>query len=170
MLPDRHVEERLGLAYVMAIASNAGFICQAYEQDFGLDGFICDVQYKASRRGYRNSSFGIDFQLKSTVNAIFRDEYILYDLEMKNYLDLIEDGAGRDRILILYILPKDRNEWIITDKDKTVLKKTAYWCSLKGYPEVDNKATVRIKIPYSQQLTTATLQQMMSKIRGGATL
>lgn len=170
MLPDTHVKEKLSLSYVMALAANAGFICQRYEEDFGLDGFIVDVKYQPHRKGYRNSSFGVDFQLKATVNAIPKGGYFLYDLEAKNYFDLIEDDIGRERILILYILPKDRNEWLVAETDKTVVKRAAYWCSLKGQPRVNNKKTVRIRIPYSQQLTSFSLQEIMNRIKGGAPL
>jgi hypothetical protein len=170
MLPDTHIKERLSLSYIMAISANAGLSCQSIDEDFGMDGSICEVRYNLKRKAYRYSSFGLDFQLKATVNAIPKSGFFIYDLEVKNYLDLIDEEVGRERILILYILPKNRDKWVNVGKSETRLEKAAYWCSLRGYPEVNNKAKVRIKIPESQQLTTDSLNNLFMKIKGGCSL
>lgn len=85
-------------------------------------------------------------------------------------LHLIDEETGKERILILYILPKDRERWIETDNEKTTLRKAAYWCSLKGCPKVSNKNKVRIKIPEKNLLTCDTLVDLIDKVKGGCAL
>lgn len=170
MLPDTHIKERISLSYIKILSAKAGFVCQEYNEDFGMDGSICEVKYKKGRKAYRTTGFGLDFQLKATVNAIPKKGLFLYDLEVKNYADLIEKNVGRERVLILYILPRERSQWVQTDIEKTILRKAAYWCSLKGFPEVENKEKVRIKIPEKNLLTSEVLIELINKVKGGCVL
>lgn len=170
MLPDTHIKERISLSHIKILTANAGFAFQEHDEDFGIDGSICEVIYKTKRRPYSSTGFGLDFQLKATVNAIPKAGFFLYDLEVKNYLDLIEKNVGRERILILYILPRDRSQWVEIDAEKTILRKAAYWCSLKGLPEVKNKEKVRIKIPEKNLLTSEVLIELINKVKGGCVL
>lgn len=170
MLPDAHIKSRLSISYVRALVADAGYTFKEYDEDFGMDGGICDVEYKPDRRAYRETGFGLDFQLKATVNAIPKEGIFFYDLEVKNYLDLIEKNVGRERILILYILPRDRKRWINVQTDKTIVEKAAYWCSLKGKPEVSNKSKVRIRIPESNLLTAEVIIDLLNKVKGGCSI
>lgn len=170
MLPDTHIKEQISLSHIKTLSANAGFVCQKNDEDFGMDGSICEVEYKKRRKAYRVTGFGLDFQLKATVNAVPKKGLFLYDLEVKNYLDLIETNVGRDRILILYILPRERSQWVESDAEKTILRKAAYWCSLKGFPEVKNKEKVRIKIPEKNLLTSEVLVELIDKVKGGYAL
>ena len=51
-------------------------------------------------------------QLKATTNIVPKNGKIYYDLEVKNYNDLIRENIGTQRILILYAMPKDRDLWL----------------------------------------------------------
>lgn len=170
MLPDTHIKEQISLSHIKILSANAGFAFQEYNEDFGMDGSICEIKYKKERKAYRTTGFCLDFQLKATVNAIPKKGLFLYDLEVKNYIDLIEKNIGKERILILYILPRDRSQWVEIDAEKTILRKAAYWCSLKGFPEVKNKEKVRIKIPKKNLLTSEVLIELINKVKGGCVL
>ena len=167
---EAHIKEELSKSYASAISAAAGINCQFYGRDYGQDGVFLDVKYYAERKSYRQTGFAIDFQLKATVNATAKNGLFLYDLEKKNYLDLIDTGVGRVRILLLYILPKDKNEWLNVTSSETVLKRCAYWCSLRGLPVVNNKEKVRIKIPASQMLTVEELKRLMENVKSGGVL
>lgn len=167
---ETHIKEELSKSFANVVSATAGVNCQFYDRDYGQDGSFEDVKYYKDRKSYRQTGFGIDFQLKSTVNATAKDGFYIYDLEMKNYLDLIETKVGRPRILILYILSKEKEEWLKVTNSETILKKCAYWCSLRGLPSVNNKKKVRIKIPESQLLTAEELKRLMETVKGGKVL
>lgn len=167
---ETHIKEELSKSYVSAVSAAAGINCTFYGRDYGQDGIFEDVTYFPDRKSYRQTGFGIDFQLKATVNATSKNGYYIYDLEVKNYLDLIDIKVGKPRILVLYILPEEKDEWVKVTTSETILKKCAYWCSLRGLPWVKNKETVRIRIPESQLFTVEELKRLMEKVKGGEAL
>lgn len=167
---EAHIKEELSVSYTKAISASAGMTCEIRNRDYGMDGSINDITYSPSKKMYRESGFAIDFQLKSTVTAEIIDEKVVYDLEIKNYRDLIESSVGRQRILILYVLPEKREEWVTVSKDSTILKKCAYWCSLRGLPDVDNSSRIRIKIPVNQLLTSEELVRIMDLVKEGGVI
>ena len=164
------IKEQISTAFVQALASDAGKICIFSGKDYGLDGRFKDIDYDAYRRRYSENGFGIDFQVKASINVKAKGGFIIYDLEVKNYLDLINAKVGTPRILILYDMPRDRNEWVSIDTNSIVLKKCAWWCSLKGLPQVNNHSKIRIKIPDNQLLTSAALNCLMDKVKKGVGL
>lgn len=166
-MTEEHKKECLGAAYTRVVVSNAGFNICVSEHDYGFDGKILDVEYDEEYRRHSESGFQIDFQLKSTVCYEIKDNLIIYDIEVKNYRDLIKTNPGNPRILILYLMPQEKKEWVVSDKDKMILKHGAWWCSLKGMPEIKNKDRKRIKIPIENFLSVDALINMMKRVKEG---
>ncbi|KAF5047287.1 hypothetical protein DSECCO2_461980 [anaerobic digester metagenome] len=173
--------EGVSRGYVEAIASQAGLGYSKPEFDYGVDGTFSDITIREDGRRFDNG-YKIDFQLKSTGNFKINKDEVIYDLEVKNYNDLIEDKVGTQRILILYLMPKEEeiNNWIIvneettTNIDKSIEYKyntafnyCAWWYSLRGKPKRKNKDRVRIKIPRNQILTKDSLKSLMEKVKEG---
>lgn len=169
-MTDEHIKEELSFAYTQAISAYAGMGCEQRRRDYGIDGSIKDIKYSIVRKRFAESGYSIDFQLKSTVNAKIKNGIILYDLEVKNYKDLIDTEVGTPRILILYCLPKEKNRWVEVLNDELKLRKCAYWCSLRGWPDVTNKQRVRIKFSESQKFTSDELIRLMDLVKGGVAL
>lgn len=169
-MTEQHIKEELSFAYTQAISAYAGMKCEQRTKDYGIDGSIHDIKYYKARKRYGESGFSIDFQLKATVNAKIVRGIIKYDLEVKNYRDLIDTEVGNPRILILYCLPREKEEWVNILNDELKLRKCAYWCSLRGYPDVANKERIRIAFPDTQRFTTDELIRLMGLVKGGAAL
>jgi len=167
-LPITLKKEALGEAYVRAVVAKAGYNYGGYNHDFGIDGIIKDV--KEIRGGYRDTGFGIDFQLKSTWDVTFENGELVYDLEVKNYNDLVSWEGGNPAVLILFVMPKDENLWLDFSNEQLVIRQCAWWCSLKGLPLVDNEHTKRIRIPESQVFSPAELERLMAEVRRCGTL
>lgn len=170
LLTEQVIKEQLSRAYTESISAYAGIMCSKPQYDYGIDGTFQDVEYDAVYKRYSETGFGIDFQLKASVNVTNKKGYIIYDLEVKNYRDLIKTKIGTPRILILYSLPRDRSTWIEHLSDGMIMRKCAWWCSLKGMNDVNNKEKIRITIPENQILTSSELIRLMSKVKGGADL
>ena len=95
-MTNESIKEQLSLAFVKAIAANAGIIMKEYKVDYGLDGGFCDVDIYEDSEGhkrYYETGFGIDFQLKSTTNIRLERGFLVYDLEAKNYNDLVRNNV-----------------------------------------------------------------------------
>lgn len=169
MIPIEQVKERISFAYVMLLAAQSGMTISKSDQDFGIDGTIKEVKKRGDR--YVESYFGFDFQLKATETIEYtEDGNIKYDLSVKNYNDLIDEEVLLPRILILFSLPRNKDEWLNVQETHTIVKNCAWWCSLKGEPESKNKNTVRIIIPKNQVLTPEKIIDLINRIKGGEEL
>lgn len=69
-----------------------------------------------------------------------------YPLPVKNYNDLRKSTLYVPRILIVVHVPSDPAEWIVSDPDKMVVKRCAYWVSLAGAEAITNTSTVSVTI------------------------
>lgn len=166
-MTEEHIKEGIGTAYTEAVASYAGFNIVVSKHDYGIDGKFIDVEYDNEYKRYSDSGFLIDFQLKSTVKYEIDNGYIIYDLEVKNYRDLIKTNVGNPRILVLYLMPRERSEWLLNDDNGLTLKKGAWWYSLRGKPNVNNDHRVRIKIPITNFFCADALTSMMERVKEG---
>lgn len=167
-ITEQHRKEDLGQAYVSAVIAKAGYNISHDRHDDYHDGTIKEV---ACFNGhFFPTGFGINYQLKSTCDVIFQGEHILYDLESKNYNELVRETTMFPSILILFVLPKDEHEWLTVSCDELVIRKCAWWYSLVGLPPTDNTASKRICVPQNQILTPDSLIKLMEKVKGAEKL
>ena len=164
----QHQKEALSQAYVRAVIAKAGFNFGKTDFDYGIDGTIKDVINRNGR--YVDSCFGINFQLKSSCNVTFENGFVIYDLESKNYNDLVVESSTLPNILILLALPPNSDEWLEVTAEQLVMRKCAGWCSLEGREPTTNQATKRITIPDCQIFSPEALVDLMKKVKGGEKL
>ena len=167
MLTDQHIAEALSRAYVRAIAGRAGLNLAIREYDYGVDGSFDEVVVRQNRRV--ESGFSLSFQLKASTLWQLDFTYIIYDLEVKTYNDLILRRSIKTAtpcILILLALPADSTHWIICDESELRLQGTCYWEYLSGNPS-GNRSSVRIRIPRSQRLTPESLLTLIGNVKTG---
>lgn len=105
----RHQKEALSQAYICAVIAKAGFNFGKTDFDYGIDGTTKDIINRNER--YVDSCFGINFQLKSSCDVTFENGFVIYDLECKNYNDLVVESSTLSNILILLALPPNSDEW-----------------------------------------------------------
>lgn len=164
-LIEEHIKEGISKAYVQAIAHYTGLNFETPEYDYGIDGTFSGVRIRDNRRvsnGYR-----LDFQLKASINVNIEEEEIKYALEAKNYNDLVDTEICTPRILIVYKLPKDKNEWINISENGTVFKDCAWWCYLYGEKPTSNKEKITIRIPKDQIFNEHSLKELMRNVEEG---
>lgn len=167
-ITEEHIKEGLSVAAVRALAHASGLNLKEYNYDYGLDGSFSGIK----RRGNRLVSNGVslDFQLKASINVEIEDKFVKYNLEAKTYNDLVDTEIGTPRILILYKLPKDRNEWLKIDTEQILLKGCVWWCSFFGETPTENNQRKTIRIPKNQILTIESLKDLMKKVTRGESL
>ena len=150
------IQKQLSQAYVRAVVYNAGFSLSSPEEDYyGIDGTIDDP----TRRGVNR----IDFQLKSTTNYEIRDGAIVYDLRVEDYNRLIRDDDV-PRVLILYLMPDDRDEWLAQGPEQLCLRECAFWHSLMGEPRSPNVSHKRVFVPQGNVFSRDGLQDMFRRL------
>jgi hypothetical protein len=156
----QHIQERLCAAYVEAVAGVAGVnLAATRRNDYGIDGTFQPVVVRGSRRV--ESGFPIDFQAKATIDWQFRDNAVVYDLEVKTYNDLVTRHPAASRcVLVLLCLPRDRRDWILAVEEWMLLRRCCYWLFVEGAVS-ENSETQRVFIPRANLLTGATLCKLL---------
>ncbi|MGA3132484.1 MAG: DUF4365 domain-containing protein [Terracidiphilus sp.] len=157
-----HQQERFGDAFLLAVASVAG--CAYAKPETDNDSIDWTLSCKLSRRPK------IDVQIKTTLFDGEFAEMIPYPLKKKNYNDLILTDVLTPRILVLVAVPREIDSWLTVTQEQLVLKRSAYWVSLAGFPESENETTVTVHVSTSQPFTVDGLCRMMHQINEEGTL
>jgi Domain of unknown function (DUF4365) len=165
LFPRQTVEELLSVAHVQAVAASAGVSIATYDKDFGIDGHFRAISVVGIRR-FPNG-YGLDYQLKASINCEIGEFYVKYDLESKTYNDLIRREQSQSNtpcILLLKALPAEQGNWINADQTGLFLSGPCYWMYLQGEPS-SNKESVRIRIPKTNLFTPTALLRLLDAIR-----
>ena len=121
MLTTNAIEECLSIAYVHAVAGQAGVGLCFPHQDNGIDGTFRLVLEMGAKRIQGGAP--LDFQLKATKNCIVSSTEILYDLDAESYKKLIfsRSHGGTPIVLLILALPKDTSDWLQHSEDQLIL-------------------------------------------------
>jgi hypothetical protein len=166
-MTEEQIKAAISQHFVQIIASRGGFKCAKPETDHGCDLTITKVatRQQAGRVRYIDSGYFVDIQLKCTCEAqvIRTDADIAYDLEVKNYNDLIhrrDSGALTPLILVLLVLPDEPAEWLTVTADNMIVRRAAYWfVPPPDATATDNAATIRIHIPTANTVDLTFIEQ-----------
>ena len=173
MLTTNHRKEALSRSLVQAVAGRCGMICSHRDFDYGIDVTVHDVGSFPKPDGgnrYVESGFNIDIQAKCTSGATIEDDEVVYSLEVKNYHDLRATDVGTPRILVLMLVPDDDTQWLNLSEDQLIMRRCAYWLSLKGAVDITNTANIQIRIPRTNLFTADMLNDLMQKRKQGQDL
>ena len=154
-----HIKESLSGHFTGIIANNKGYRIDKGDLDYGVDFQVKRTVLMQVRNKPRYVQDGkyIDLQLKCTTEntVIFEEDCVKYDLEAKNYNDLVQrliDGLV-PLVLILVVLPGEQDQWVSLDEDGILLRRSAYWFRpAEDSDFTDNVATTRISIPHQNRL------------------
>ena len=72
-MTEAHIKEQISRSYVNVLAARVGMTISIASQDYGFDGTFRDIEYDTVAKEYGETGFGIDYQLKATVNAKEKD-------------------------------------------------------------------------------------------------
>lgn len=152
-------KEAVSKAFLRILAEAHGFKTQDLFQDHGVDMLVFPVSVRETPQGgmrYLDSPYKLEFQLKSTTTTGVIDEghQLKYDLEVKNYNDLIHRrGHPLPLHLVVVVLDDAPPHCIDLAPDRLGLLGKAYWY----LPDVaalesTNATQIRITIPKANQL------------------
>ena len=150
-------------AYVQAIAGRCGLSSSFRDFDYGIDMTLHDIRRRDRR--HMESGFKLDVQAKSTTADSLSDAHLLYDLAVNNYDDLRDPHVGCPRILVVMVLPEQEGQWIAQTEEQFLLRRCAYWLSLRGLGPTPNRKTARLEIPRKNVFSVDVLQTLMDKVR-----
>ena len=157
-MQESRAQEQFSFAYITAVASAAKVQVELRRlDDDGIDGELISDQGTEPR---------IDFQAKSTFQAIEHANHISYPLKVENYALLIRRTSA-PRILIVTIVPSTRDQWLHQNTNRLLTRRCAYWEILKGRQPTANRQTITIDIPKSQTFSPENLAELMRRADTG---
>jgi hypothetical protein len=161
-----NIESELSYAYLHAVASKAGMSCRdgnRHEDNNGIDAQLTAWLPYVSATTL--TEVDIKVQLKATI-AEPTDDGLNYEYRLQGanrYNDLRSETIGIARILVVLFLPRDAAEWLNHAPDQLVLRRCAYWQSLRGAPEI-TAGSVVVKLPKAQHFSPDSLTQLVSRL------
>ena len=167
MLPDTAIQEELSKAYLQTVACYAGYAVQHIDRDNdGVDALIKSNSKPAPDSLLASSSLEVQIKACCSEEHIFvnADGDIVYDLQARNYNILADTHRQLDIILVLLDLPPQKGNWITHNVNNLILRKCAYWISLKGQAQTTNANSKRIIIPHDNIFSPNALHEIMVKI------
>lgn len=166
-LSDNDIESELSYAYVHAVASRAGMSCcvaNRAQDNAGIDAKVT-AWGPFEGGGYINE---VDFniQLKATTSTPADDgKHLSYFVRgRERYDDLRQDELWTPRLLVVLFLPHDAEQWLSLNGEQLILRKWAYWVSLRGAPPSANNSGETVKIPKAQVLDPAALKEIARRL------
>ena len=153
VLSDNYRESELSYAYLHALAAICGYTCQK-----GPDPDVDSVDaIIGAKRG-----LSLHVQLKATSSPTIRDDGLHFRLSRKNYDDI--RSAFTPTILVVLELPQDPGGWLECDAEGLIMRRCAWWKSLKGFPQIETGSRVII-MPESQKLDPDGFRHVMEMAR-----
>ena len=163
MLTIQNIESELSYAYLHAIASRGGIICEntgRHTDDAGVD-VVLRVKGKLDDDSIL-TQFTVEVQLKATKKIpLEQNGRYSHSLKVKNYDELRSTNTGVQQLLVILFLPEDVESWLTHSEDHLLTRRCAYWISLRGAPPTDHDSKT-IYIPRTNMLSVEALRTIMT--------
>lgn len=127
-MPVNQKKELISRSYLEVIAGRTGYKTTKPDPDNGVNlSFTFPLEYRHPDGAHKiiDADKCIDFQLKATPDKsiIYSETFFSYDLEAKNYNDLIfRHGGLTPLVLIVFILPQEESLWVDVATEEIVDK------------------------------------------------
>lgn len=159
-------KEAFSRALVSAVAAQAGY--GIYLGPTPDDDSV-DLCIASKNKAGRVRSPRLDVQLKCTSEYISTGtDFLSFRLKLKNYNDLRLKDCQVPRILVVVYAPENISEWLqFNAPENIILRRSAFWVTLEGFPESENETTVSIKISRRNVFDASALSEIMNRISAG---
>ena len=166
-IPANDVEANLSYAYLHAIAARAGATCRVGDRDEDNKGIDASLRiYGPFANAVYRKTIQIDIQLKATIGTpADKGDHLSYSFKGKaRYDNLREPCESTPVFLIVMFLPDEPARWMEHSPDALLLRKCAYWVSLRDAPEFTNETRQVVYLPKSQVVTPEALHALAGRI------
>ena len=163
------IEARLSYAYLHAIASHAGYVCRPAIPEEDKEGIDAVVTAYGKFPGAWRTQVTIIIQLKATVKVPTDDgTHLSYFVKgIRRYDKLREDHREPVGLLAVLFLPEQHADWLDCTEEQLILKRCAYWASIRNAPPSDNDSGKTVKIAKDQMLKPENLKALVERLALG---
>jgi len=167
-LSNNDIEAELSYAYIHAVASKAGVGCKLgsrNDDNAGIDAEL--IGWGPFPGGGYRQEIDVKVQLKATVKQPVEsdDKFLSYSLAgISRYDDLRSEAISTPRILVVLFLPENPEKWLSLDEDTLILRKCAYWVSLRGAKPSNNATAQTVYLPKANRFDPESLIALMASL------
>lgn len=68
------------------------------------------------------------------------------------------------RILVVFTLPEDERQWLTFTEESLILRRCAYWLSLRGAPPTPNETSQTVRLSRGRTFDLDTLRDLLRKV------
>ena len=156
-------KEQFSRSYVQAVASIAGYAWSEPSVDED------SVDLTLAAKGYQGTirSPKLDLQLKCNADKLPTADFS-FPLKLKNYDDLRDEALMVPRILVVLIVPDNTSDWLQHSASEMILRRCAYWTSIRGAAASTNTTTVTVTMNDLKHFCPTSLLDIMKRIGSGA--
>jgi len=165
-LTQNDIESELSYAWLHAVVAHAGASCISANRTMDANGIDATLTaWGPFDSGGPLEEVDLKIQLKATsIPPVIRDGHLSYFVkDVDRYNDLRKDTLQVHRLLVVLFLPENMENWLAVDDEQLLLKKCAYWVSLRGAPEPKDTGKT-IHIPQRQRFDPANLRHIFTTI------
>ena len=174
-MTDKDIMEEISKSYLEVIANRQGYF-NCTQRDYGTDMLIRKA-VRCPRRGrYLTVGKAVELQVKA-VSARYvkglEDNNALsvrYRLEGKTFNDLLarsnENGSLIPLILAVFIMPCNKDDWILVNPEELIVKKCAFWYKVppESSPVTTEGNKIAIEIPKENRISLSFYDQLFSQL------
>lgn len=166
-LTENNIKAELSYAALHGVAAQCGFGCSVaprHEDDAGIDAKL-HIRKLLSQNSIL-TDFHLSVQLKATAQTLSSSEgKYSYPLSAKHYDKLRDPNVDIQRLLVVLLLPADRNDWLRLSPGELVLKGRLRWMSLRNLPALSDpaQASCTVYLPDQNILTCESLIELATK-------
>ncbi|MEJ1242184.1 DUF4365 domain-containing protein [Chryseolinea sp. T2] len=167
------IQSELSYAYLHAVASHARAGCQMAPRTLDANGIDATVtSWGPFSSGGILKEVDVKIQLKATSvePAQTLTHFSFFVSGKKQYDDLRQNSIAVHRLLVVLFLPPSHPDWLNISENELLLKKCAYWVSLRGAPASTNESGQTVYVPKVQVFNSVNVMDLFSKISAGETL
>lgn len=166
-IPANDVEANLSYAYLHAVAARAGAVCKPGERDEDNKGIDATVRiFGPFPNAQYIKSLHLDIQIKATIaTPTDRETHWSYFIKgRERYEKLCQPCEAVPLLLVVLFLPDDSEQWVEHSPESLILRRCAYWVSLRGAPACTNTTGQTVYLPKNQELTSQSLLDVAARI------
>ncbi|OKH19812.1 DUF4365 domain-containing protein [[Limnothrix rosea] IAM M-220] len=159
---DNPKKELFSYGLVQAVSAIHEF--SVLEADHNLDASGLDLTIASPYEINGIDGGKLDLQVKCTSQKLSEtSDSFRYSIPVKNYNWLIKEKVSVKRVLIVVLVPRNVESWLLISPEKIVAQNCIYWIDLVGEEETSNSSNITISIPKDNILTPDALFEIMKE-------
>lgn len=156
--------ETLQVGYLHAVAAASGCALSSPFPDNGIDWHVSH----GSSAHTEDDEATIKVQLKCTyqIPPNPAGPWFGFTLDNEHLRKLAHARVAVHKILIVMLVPREVDQWLLAGSDRLELRHCCYWVNLAGHP-VTGKRRTNVRIPTGQVFDDRALCAIMARVGAG---